>query len=330
MSMPRHQRGVALIVVLLVVALIAVIATNITGRNQLSIRRTMNLAQYDQAYWYALSAEELAKKVLKQDLDDSKDSVHRQQYWAQADVVFPVEGGQIAGKMYDMRACFNVNALSAPMEKDDSGRPTLPTAAKQFQGLLIAMGMDEFAAERLAHTLKDYIDDDAVAGSFGAEDAEYESRNVPYRAANTLMSHKSELRAVLGFNQAIYIKLSPYVCAIPGEDKQLLNVNTIEVEQAPILAGMLNNKISVEEAESVIGERPSDGFDTLEDFWAVNSLGALNLKEDEKSSFAITSDYFLLEAGAKVDNAVFKLDSVLKRGEKNFMDVISRQYGGQK
>ena len=37
--------------VLLIVAMVVIIATNITSRNQLSMRRTLNLAQYDQAYF---------------------------------------------------------------------------------------------------------------------------------------------------------------------------------------------------------------------------------------------------------------------------------------
>lgn len=324
------QRGVAMIVVLLIVAMIAIIATNITSRNQLSVRRTLNLAQYDQAYWYALSAEELAKKILKQDIEDSDDGViHRQQYWAQADVVLPVEGGQIAGKIYDMRACFNLNGLSAAMEKSPNGQPMLPLAARQFKGMLMALGMDEFAAERLAYTLKDYIDEDASTGAFGAEDAEYEARNVPYRAANTLLNHRSELRAVLGFNQAIYLKIAPYVCAIPGDEKQLLNINTVEVEQAALLAGMLNNEISINEAESIINQRPGDGYATIEDFLTSSAVSSVTMDAKTKSSFVVKSEYFYLEAGAKVDTAIFKLDSVLQVDSQKQVAVINRQYGGQ-
>ncbi|GIU34261.1 type II secretion system minor pseudopilin GspK [Shewanella schlegeliana] len=326
--MPSKQRGVALIVVLLIVAMVAIIATNITSRNQLSVRRTLNMAQYDQAYWYAISAEEIAKKVLKQDLEDS-DTVHLQQYWAQADVVFPAEKGEIAGKISDMRACFNVNSLSAPSEKVENGQPKMPLPAVQFKGLLVALGMDEFAAERLAQTAKDYIDEDQTAGPYGAEDAEYESRNVPYRAANTLMSHKSELRAVMGFTQDIYLKLAPYVCAIPGNTTQVLNVNTIPVEQAALIAGMFDNKISVGEAESIINQRPLDGYDKIDEFWENSSIASLASDAKLKSSFGVTSKYFLLEAGAKVDTAVFRLESVLY-GDSNKLEVLSRQSGGQK
>lgn len=331
-KLPKQQKGVALIVVLLIVAMVAIIATNINSRNQLSMRRTLNLAQYDQAYWYALSAEELTKKVLKQDLDDSEGRVHLQQYWAQADVVFPAEHGEIGGKISDMRACFNLNALSVDTkgELDDSGQPKLPLAAIQYKGLLVALGMDEFSAERLTHTLKDYLDEDTTASPFGAEDAEYESRNVPYRAANTLMNHRSELRAVMGYSQDIYLKLLPYICAIPGNDQQLLNVNTVKVEQAALLAGMFDDKMSVSEAESIINQRPGDGFETIEDFKDNSSVvSLLSANAALGSSFVVESKYFLLEAGAKVDTATFRLETVMKAEGSNF-DILTRQFGGQK
>ncbi|QDE32889.1 MULTISPECIES: type II secretion system minor pseudopilin GspK [Shewanella] len=324
----QKQRGVALIVVMLIVAMVVVIATNISSRNQLSMRRTLNLAQYDQAYWYALSAEELAMKVLKQDFEDSDGTVHLQQYWALADVVFPAEYGQIVGEIQDMRACFNVNAVGQESTKTENGQPKLTVAAQQFQSLLISLGVDEFGAEQFTYMLKDYIDEDTLAGSYGAEDAEYESRNVPYRAANTLMQHRSELRAVLGFSQDVYLNLSPYVCAIPGENSQLLNVNTIKVEQAALLAGMLENKISVSEAESIINSRPGDGYEKIEEFWESSSLSGVTLDADVKSSFVVDSQYFSLKAGAKVDNAIFRMESVLKRNGNN-LDVLTRQYGGQ-
>ncbi|QSX41022.1 type II secretion system minor pseudopilin GspK [Shewanella cyperi] len=326
----QRQRGVAMIVVLLIVAMVAIIATNITGRNQLSMRRTLNQVQYDQAYWYALSAEELAKKVLKQDLDDSEGKVHLQQYWALADVVLPVEKGEIAGKITDMRSCFNLNALARGSSDLENGQPKMTLAARQFKALLVALGMDEFGAERLTHTLKDYLDEDTVTSPFGAEDAEYESRNVPYRAANTLMSHRSELRAVMGFTQDVYLKLAPYVCAIPGEERQLLNINTLEVERAALLAAMLDNSISVGEAESVINQRPGDGFDNVDEFWELVSSNTAKSDDKLKSSIVLDSKYFHLEAGAKVNEAVFRLDSVLRRAGNNQMDILTRQYGGQK
>ena len=144
------------------------------------------------------------------------------------------------------------------------------------------------------------------------------------------MNHKSELRAVLGFTQEVYKKLAPYVCAIPGNDKQLLNINTIKPYQAPLLSGMLLNRLSVSEAENVINERGTKGFDNVDEFWSlpeVNGIGSsLALM---KSTIVIKSEYFELDAKAKVGDAIFQLQSVLQVNKSHYVDVLTRQYGGQ-
>lgn len=325
------QRGVALIMVLLIVAIIAALATTISGRNQIAVRRTINLAMYDQAYWYALSAEELARKVLKQDLDDSEGRVHLQQYWALADVVLPAESGEIGGRISDLRSCFNLNALSQDPAKAKQGQvPKLSLAGQQFVALLEDLGVDNFSAEQLTYRVKDYLDSDSDMSSLGAEDAEYESRKVPYRAANTLMNDRSELRAVIGVPKELYQKLQPYVCVIPGNDSQVLNVNTVKPEQAALLAAMLLNKISVGEAETLIEQRNSDGFDKIDDFWQQGSLTTIANQNDQlKSSMSVSSKFFKLQAMAKVDDAVFRLDSVLHVIGGNKLEVLTRQSGGQ-
>lgn len=322
----RSQRGVALIVVLLIVAIIAIIATDISGRNQLAMRRTINLTEYDQAYWYAMSGEELVKKILKKDFDESKDQVNLGQNWAINNAVFPVEHGEIAGKVMDLRACFNLNALAQSSVQDDSGQNKMPLAVNQFRSLLVALGMDDFAAEKLSQTVKDYIDADSTMSPFGAEDADYQARAVPYRAANTLMQDKTELRAIIGVTQEVFKRLAPYICVIPGNDSQFLNVNTVTEEHAALLAGMLENKISVEEAENIINQRAVNGYKKIEDFFADNAsiLGKLN--DQIKSSFRVNSNYFLLHSAAKVNQAIFQMQSVLKRSDKGF-STISRQFG---
>ncbi len=333
MMMRKRQQGVALLVVLLIVALISVLATDITSRNQISVRRTINLAEYDQAYWYALSLEQLANKVLKKDLDDSEGKVNLSQVWAQTDVVFPVENGVLAGQIKDMRACFNLNALSAKttQQQNNNGGPREdPLPVKQFAGLLEALGVEPFTAEQLAKSVRNYIDTTPAVGGYYGPDAEYEARDVPYRAAKTMMNHRSELRAVLGITQKVYDKIAPYVCAIPGNDKQTINVNTIKVEQAPLLAGMLLNRISADEAKNIIESRDTKGYDNIDDFWSESGINGGNNLAQIKSTFTIKSQYFELDGKAKVGDAIFQLQSILQVNNDHYVDVLSRQYGGQK
>ncbi|MBY5994005.1 type II secretion system minor pseudopilin GspK [Ferrimonas balearica] len=330
--MRRQQSGMALLTVLLVLAVITTLAAGMTQRSQLSVRRTTNMAAFDQAYWYALSSEALAKRVLKQDFEDADGTTHMQQYWATANVVYPVERGQIAGQIDDMRSCFNLNALSRGLTQEEQNKDPYqkPLAGRQFMAMLEAMEIDNYWAELLADRVRDFTDaDDRQDGSFGAEDAEYASRPIPYMTPNQLMIHHSELRAVLGTNQQLYRALRDYVCAIPGDDSQQLNVNTLPVERAALLVGMLEGKLSLSEAESLIQARPGDGWEDTQSFWEEPTMQRLQVDAQTKSTLVVDSQYFRLRGAAKVDNAVFRLESVMRRGGNDSLTVLTRQYGGQ-
>ena len=74
-SRPGRQGGMALLVVLLILSVMVIIASNMSGRLQLELRRTSNLTAGKQAWWYAMSAEALVIKVLNQDFKDDPDVV---------------------------------------------------------------------------------------------------------------------------------------------------------------------------------------------------------------------------------------------------------------
>ena len=92
---PAAARGMALLVVLLILAVMVIVASNMSGRLQLELRRTANLTLGKQAWWYAMSAEALVIKVLNQDFKDDPDRVSLGQNWAREDRVFPVEDGTL-------------------------------------------------------------------------------------------------------------------------------------------------------------------------------------------------------------------------------------------
>lgn len=133
----RQQRGVALIAVMMVVALVVVIAVGMSGRLQLQLQRQMNLQDRQQALWLALGAEEFTRRLLKRSAV-GKDNVNLSQNWAQQGTTFPVDQGSITGSITDLQACFNLNALQKPQQEagGSSGRgdtnpsTTEPTASR--------------------------------------------------------------------------------------------------------------------------------------------------------------------------------------------------------
>lgn len=113
-AMPQRQRGVALLMVLLVVALVSVMAVTLSGRLQTTVLRTANFQQAEQAYWYWLSAEEIVRELLQREVSESDGVVHQQQMWyqqSQSDSIYPVDGGAIKGEIQDLQSCFNLNSL---------------------------------------------------------------------------------------------------------------------------------------------------------------------------------------------------------------------------
>ena len=111
------QTGVALITVMLIVALCAVIASQMTARMQMQVQRSANITFNQQAYWYAMGAEAFAKRVLITAFKEDADVTHLGQVWAQGETTYPVPFGEISGEIFDLQSCLNLNALRAPLTK---------------------------------------------------------------------------------------------------------------------------------------------------------------------------------------------------------------------
>ena len=108
----KHQRGVALLIALLVVALATILIAGLLDRGGLTAARTRNALREAQARNYAKGLEDYAARVLTQDShnDDSKDT--SADIWAVPLPPTPVPGGDITATMTDLDGRFNLNNLA--------------------------------------------------------------------------------------------------------------------------------------------------------------------------------------------------------------------------
>ena len=128
------QQGVALIIVLLIVAIVSVLATEMGGRLQLQIKRASNIKDNNQAYWYAMGAEQYARKSIQKLMEEDGEVIHLEQPWNQ-EFIYPIEGGGIQAQLIDMQSCFNLNALK--VDTSGVGGTSLLAARKEaFMDLL--------------------------------------------------------------------------------------------------------------------------------------------------------------------------------------------------
>ena len=326
---PGRQRGMALLVVLLILAVMVIVASNMSGRLQLELRRTANLTLGKQAWWYAMSAEALVIKVLNQDFKDDPDRVSLGQNWAREDGVFPVEDGTLSGRVRDLQSCFNLNSLSVPLKEGENGDDldAQPYQFKVFRALLAQLEVDDYEAVQLTDAIRDWTDKDTqLVSSNGAEDAYYEGLNPPYLVANQWLLGTDELRAVRGVSSELYARLAPYVCTLPS-DKLVVNINTIKPEQAALLVGLYQGKIGLDDAKRVLTNRPKKGWKEKKEMTdelsiQPGSITGLDGALDIKSSF------FEARLLAEVGDVRARLETVFQRGKDNKPVMLRRLNDG--
>ena len=319
--------GVALITVMLVVALAAIIATQMLARLQLQVQRTTNINFNQQAYWYAMGAEAFAKRVLFTAFNKEKDTTHLGQVWAQGKTTYPVDYGEISGEITDLQACFNLNALRTPPENGSANKKAPSRVA--FEKLIVALnleGVDNFEAEYMADALSDWLDaDTSIVSAGGAEDNDYAAKEFPYYPANNYLVSVNELRVIEHFSIEVINALKEHVCIIPNSNLYQVNVNTISQETPEILQAMLS--MSREDAEQALSAKEQDGFKDIKEFFELPEISKLKMTEDQKQRFVVDSEYFKLKATANFNNSYFQLNSTLYVADNNKISVISRTIG---
>lgn len=330
----KSQRGMALLVVLLLLAMMVTMAGSMTQRFRMAWLRTYNQQLQLQNYWYLLGSETLVAKVLVQDLKDNPEKTSLAQYWASEGQIFPVETSTLQGVVRDAQACFNLNALStttAGADADTDEETTNTGAvyrANVFHQLLVSLGVDDYRAQQITAALQDWLDSNTTARSLGAEDSEYEALLHPYLPANGLMQDVSELRAVKGIDAALYRRLLPQVCVLPEKTLQI-NVNTLRPTQAPLLAALFLNNLSVDDARSILEQRPREGWNSVAEFLELGALSGTAVTGNQvQSALAVKSFYFLATLQAGTDNYQTRIISLFKRQSNNQVTVIRRHSGG--
>ena len=259
MRRSERERGAALLTVLLLVAVIAVMAATALERLRLSTRLAANAVALDAARGYAYAAETLATTRVTTLLGQSRDRVALTGGWSGRPFGLPIPGGSATARVSDGGNCFNLNSLVT--RGPDGGYVVNALAVTQFEGLMRVLRVPDGPA--IAAAAADWIDSDDVPLPGGAEDSSYRG----YRTGGGLMADVSELRAVQGVTAESYAIVRPWLCTLPLAERSVININTLLPEQAPLLAMLLPDALSVEQAQSVLLRRPPDGYASVDPLW---------------------------------------------------------------
>ncbi len=298
-----RQRGVALITAIVVVAIATVLAVRIGTRAAMDLRRTAGLVALDQGWHVALGAEAWAIEVLKDDYEDSPGGEdHLGEAWAQPLPPLPVDGGELRGAVEDMQGRFNLNNLvNADREPDQPN-------VEMFQRLLLLVG----AQPRWASMMADWIDENSMPESEGAEDGSYLSQAPPYRTANGLVATTTEMMALAGMTRDEFERIRPYVAALPPGSR--INVCTA---RAPVLAALVDGGMDFSNEELLASNRRDGCFPTVDML-----QGQVPDKAISKSS-----DWFRAVTAVRIGTSEFTLYSLINRDGNTAIRTVLRSTG---
>jgi len=317
-----RQRGLALITVLLIFAIVSMLAVAMIDRQSTDVQRSGTMLALQQARSYVFGAEQAVKTGLYLDWKNDKEIDHLNEEWAQ-ERTFPLSPGLARISIADAMGRFNLNSLSVAASNK-------ATQKIRFSNLLNMLGLDI----ALADTLLRWMDETSQ------DDDRYQSMEPPYKAAYQGCKHSSELLLLEGMDMVSFRKLEPYVACLPITAQ--LNVNTAS---AMVLAS-LDAGLSLADGEAIVSARGDKGFKTVDDFWSLSQIEPFTRNNDnngntntpvsdvpvtkarwDKTDFSVKSEYFEIFIRVELGDRIATGEALIKRDNNDGrMTTLYRDY----
>ncbi len=312
---PGNQKGVALIMVLLAMALVVMLASGMTKQQSIRVFRAGHYLAQQQGTSIAFGAEAFARRILIRDFEQDKEDKlmvdSLDEFWAKNSAVLPLDdNGVVEVQIDDLGGRINLNDLVTT-----TGQVNTLTK-ERLTRLLAVLGITDIHVD----TLIDWIDaDDQTVSAYGAEDGQYLMAEPGYRAANQPFASVTELRLIEGMTEEIYQALIPYVTALPVTGLGI-NVNTAP---APVLRSLVG-ELSEAQAESIIEQRAEERFTRLQDFLALQEFAGQGLKS---TGLSLQTRFFEVASRITYDDRIVNMVSTVFRNPEGDVRTISRDTG---
>lgn len=309
------QSGVALMLVILVFALVAMLATGIYKRQKIFVHSAGSVVSTAQAYEYAMGAEAYGRRLLLEDWREDKDKNEFVDDAEQTEnaIVLPVDDALLEAQFNDLHGRINLNDLVYV-----DGVPN-QVVATRFKRLLKRLALEDIKVERI----QDWLDENQDAtGSEGYEDGEYLSLDPPYRTSGQGFAHISELLLVGGVTREAYEELLPYVAVLP-HGLAPLNLNTASAEVLQTLADDIPDGAAKELAEKS-DEKP---WKSVAEFLQEPELKGLKI---DKTYIGVSSQFFELATRITLAERKVRLRSILYRAQEDGSVTLLQRDQGQK
>jgi len=299
----QDERGVALLLALLVLALLVALILEFDTDARREYRDAAAFRDNFKATVLTRAAVQAARAVLQQ--DHLRDRQTGQAYDGTTDLwAFPIEkyaigDGLMTAQIEDERSKLNLNDLAAGV--DPNVKKTKMLRLKRLFNLL-QINPD------LVDAIADWVDADDIPEAAGAETVYYQSLRPSYRAANAPLQTLREIRLIKGMAPEIVDKLLRYVTVYPQEGESRVNLNTADF----LVLQALDPRISQTMAGEIIQGRP---FKTVQDLDRISSFAEIAKELRLLSLYDVKSNMFSAQMTLTVNETTKSGAVVLQRDE---------------
>ncbi len=311
----QKNRGMALLMALVMVAIASSLAAYIWYESQLSIARIHNVKQSYQAKHYSQGLLLWASDILREDYNqDGPQYDSNTDPWLQGIQGMPVEDAILSGSLTSLDNKFNVNNLVIKGVVSEAH-------LQYFRRLLSTLEMDLAIADKII----DWIDADQIPLPGGAEDFIYMAKTPAYKTGSKHFQHIRELALLDGLSPEDYQKLIPYVTVLPVFDANgtKMNVNTLSPPLLKALHLAIANEMALQ-----LNQNNAANFQSMNDFFQHKSvqyaLFDTSIQNEIRDLADVQTRWLQAEATIQMEGQVFQMYALLKRNITGDARVIYR------
>lgn len=302
-----NQRGMALLLVLVVVALLSALLTELAFSTLVDLRLAETFRDSTRAAYLAKGGVRVGRALLQEDRNGWD---HESEFWGQGVASYPVGDGVISVTVQDQDGLFNLNRLVVGGVADNVFK-------RRCTKLFLELGLPD--PEDLTAALIDWIDADDIVysdpqtGASGAEESYYQGLANPTRCKNAPFDSLEELAGVRGFTPEV---LSTLKGLITVYGVRQLNVNTAPPQVLFAWYAWDNPALDDSLATTIFAARETEPIKNKDDLIAligVNDYAIIN----QQSDIAYSSTTFRIESWAAVNEGTRTVEAMIgKSGDK--------------
>lgn len=297
MNLAKNDKGMALLLVLVVIALLSVLLSEFAFSTLVDLRLTETFRDTTRADYLARGGITVGRMMLQEDKNSFDAPDAADELWAQGVENFPVAEGAVSIRIADLDGRIDLNLLV-----DSQGNPNV-VFRDRFVRLCELLGMED--PQGLSDALIDWLDPNSDAEPAGAEDAYYIGLQPGYPAANDRLGSLDELHRVRGYDRDVLARLMPFV-SVHGSGK--LNVNSAPREV--LLAW--DDGMTEAATETIITGRqgkPYRSIEALKEVLGVDTFSALNRNLD----LAVTSRIYHIASRGEVASGIRRMEAIVDK-----------------